>query len=113
MRDFAVHEEPAAIQPRGLRRVLRPVRRLLVLVLRPVFRRLSALLEHMDADQRRLKKQHDCMGRQLDALLNRGWDHAALLRRLALLEHQVEELEQQVLAASLGQSLSAHSTKAG
>ena len=55
----------------------------------------------MDADQRRLKEQQGCMARQLEALLNHGWDHAALLRRMATLERQVEVLNQQVKPKSV------------
>jgi hypothetical protein len=97
MRNFAVHQESGASAARGLRGVVRLMRRLLVRILLPIFRRLSALLENMDADQRRLKEQQGCMARQLEALLNHGWDHAALLRRMATLERQVEALRQRVL----------------
>jgi hypothetical protein len=93
MRDFAVHEESRVARPRGLRRVIRPMRRVLVLILLPVFRRLSALLQDLDADQRRLSERQGCMAHQLDDLLNRGWDQAALLRRVAALERQVEMLK--------------------
>jgi hypothetical protein len=96
MRDFAVHREVGA--PRGWRRAVRLVRQGMVRILLPVFRRLSTLLEEMDADQRRLKEQQACMARQLEALLNHGWDHAALLRRMALLERQVEALSQPVVS---------------
>jgi hypothetical protein len=68
----------------------------------PIFRRLSALLEDMDADQRRLKEQQGCMARQLEALLNHGWDQAALSRRMAILEHQVEMLKHQTMPDSAG-----------
>jgi len=95
MRDFAVHREVGA--PRGWRRAVRLVRQVMVRILLPVFRRLSVLLEDMDAEQRRLKEQQGCMARQLEALLNHGWDHAALLRRMAALERQVEDLRQQVV----------------
>ncbi len=92
MRDFAIHQEFGAPRPRGLRRLVRPVRRVLVLILLPIFRRLSALLQDLDADQRRLNERQGCMAHQLDDLLNRGWDQAALLRRVANLERQVEML---------------------
>jgi hypothetical protein len=93
MRDFAVHEESRVARPRGLRRVIRPMRRVLVLILLPVFRRLSALLQDLDADQCRLSERQGCMAHQLDDLLNSGWDQAALLRRVAALERQVEMLK--------------------
>jgi hypothetical protein len=113
MRDFAIHRESGAGGSGGLRRVVRLMRRLLVRILLPVFRRLSALLEDMDADQRRLKVQQECMTRQLEALLNHGWDHAALLRRMATLERQIEMLKQQGSSDSSDPLVGDHSAAAG
>jgi hypothetical protein len=99
MRDFAVHEEPKVGGPRGLRRLILPVRRLLCRVLRPVFVRLADLLRDLDGDQRRLAERQDRLGEQVDALLNRGWDQAALLRRVAALEQQVDQLRRSAAEA--------------
>jgi hypothetical protein len=98
MRDFAVHEEPKAGGPRGWRRLILPFRRGLCRVLRPVFLRLADLLRDLDGDQKRLAERQERLGEQVDALLNRGWDQAALLRRLAALEQQVADLSQRVAA---------------
>jgi hypothetical protein len=95
MPDFAVQDEPRVGGPRGLWRIFLPFRRLLVRILRPIFLRLAAVLETLDGEQRRLAERQEWMGQQVDALLNRGWDEAALLRRLAALEQQVEELTAQ------------------
>jgi hypothetical protein len=96
MRDYAVHEEPKVGGPRGLRRVILPVRRLLCRILRPIFLRLADLLGDLDGEQQRLAERQERMGEQVDALLNQGWDQTALLRRVGALEQQVEEMMQRV-----------------
>src|SRR6516164_3686678 len=99
MPDFAVHEEPAKGGPRGLRRIILPFRWLLVRILRPIFHRLTILLEDLDERQRRVEVRQQGLGRQVEALLNHGWDQAALLRRIATLEQQIEELLQRTVSA--------------
>jgi hypothetical protein len=96
MSAVAFHDEPRAGGPRGLRRVILPVRRVLVRILRPVFHRLAALLETLEADQKRLAQRQESLDRRVNALLNHGWDQAALLRRVALLERQLDEIRQAV-----------------
>jgi hypothetical protein len=98
MPDFAVHEEPRSGGPRGWRRLFLPLRRLLVRILRPVFLRLAEALRRLDDDRQVLAERQDRLGEQVDALLNRGWDQTALLRRVATLEQQVEELMQRLVA---------------
>jgi hypothetical protein len=96
--DFDFHAEPRTGGPRGLRRVIVPFRRLLVRILRPIFLRLQTFLSDVDTRQNRLDLRQEWMGRQVDALLNHGWDQAALLRRIATLEQQVEELLQRTVS---------------
>jgi hypothetical protein len=94
MRDYAVHEEPKG-GARGLRRLLLPFRWLLVRILRAVFQRLAVLLKALDTDLTELSQRQERTEQQVDALLSRGWDQSSLLRRLAALELQVEELSRQ------------------
>jgi hypothetical protein len=74
--------------------VVLPLRRVLVRILRPVFHRLASLLETLEADQKRLAERQESLDRRVNALLNHGWDQAALLRRVALLERQLDEILQ-------------------
>jgi hypothetical protein len=99
MKAAAFHDEPQAGGPRGLRRVILPLRRALVRILRPVFHRLAALLETLEAEQQRLAERQESLDRRVNALLNHGWDQAALLRRVALLERRLDE----ILRAAEGQ----------
>jgi hypothetical protein len=94
MSAVAFHDEPRAGGPRGLRRVLLPLRRVLVRLLRPIFHRLADLLETLEAGQKRLAERQESLDRRVNALLNHGWDQAALLRRVALLEQQLDEIVQ-------------------
>jgi hypothetical protein len=106
MADFAVHNEPPGGGPRGFRRLILPFRRLLVRILRPIFGRLASLLEKMDEQQRRIDLRQEGLARQVDALLNHGWDQAALMRRIATLEQQVEELLQRIASTEAAPSRS-------
>jgi hypothetical protein len=81
---------------RGLRRPVIPVRHLLHRLLRPVFLRLAERFQHLgarlDAHERELAALRGEVGKltgQMQATLAFGWDYAALVRRLAVLEDLV------------------------
>jgi hypothetical protein len=93
-------------KPRGLRRAVVPVRRLLRRLLRPIFIRQVELFQHLitrlDADEtslrgacediERLSKRQDELDDRVETVLAFGWDYVAMVRRLAILEDQVAAL---------------------
>jgi hypothetical protein len=98
---------------RGLSRqvVLLP-RRLARRLLRPIFLQLAQILQYLcirlDAAERagaqqrddleRLARQQTALAEHVQASMALGWDHVALVRRLAVLEDRVERLTAQVEA---------------
>jgi hypothetical protein len=93
-------------EPRGVRKAVVPVRRLLRRVLRPAFQRLveilNSLCDRLDAEEHAtralrqevalLRGRQDRMAAQLQTAVALGWDYVALTRRLAVLEDRVESL---------------------
>jgi hypothetical protein len=93
-------------EPKGVRRVVVPFRRLLRRLLRPIFQRQMELFQHLggrlDEHERsiqanrtsleHLSSRHEHLADQMQVALAFGWDYVALVRRLAVLEDRVEEL---------------------
>lgn len=93
-------------QPRGARRVVVLVRRVLRRILRPIFSRQVEILQHLcdrldrqDEERQVLRKDLDEVTRrddqlalQTQAAMSFGWDYVAMVRRLAVLEDRVEAL---------------------
>ena len=85
--------------PKGPKRAIVPVRRLLRKVLRPIFVRqaeiLGAMIGRLDAAEvavKDLHARHDRTSDQVQASMAFGWDYVAMARRLAALEDRVEAL---------------------
>jgi hypothetical protein len=93
-------------EPKGVRRVIVPFRRLLQRILRPIFLRQAELFQHLGDrldqqdqslqaqrnDLENLSRRHEHLADQMQVALAFGWDYVALVRRLAVLEDRVEEL---------------------
>lgn len=102
MPDLAFYNA-GCLEPRGLRRAVVPVRRLLRRLLRPIFLRQVELFQHLiarlDADEtslrgacedvERLSKRQDDLEERVETVLAFGWDYVAMVRRLAVLEDQL------------------------
>jgi hypothetical protein len=107
MRDYLFYNY-GCTEPKGFRRIVIPFRRLLRRLLRPMFqhqielyRQLDADIDRLDADIDRLSQRQDRLDCQLKATMSSGWDHVAIVRRLAALEDHVEALMQRdAMAAS-------------
>ncbi len=92
--------------PRGARRMVIPVRRALRRVLRPIFQRqveiFQSLCDRLDAAERHnhilreelhhLSRRHEALVEQNRVLMAFGWDYAAMVRRLGVLEDRIETL---------------------
>lgn len=90
----------------GIRWLIVPPRRLLRRILRPIFQHQAVLFQslcaRLDAAERRdvrietdlknLRLRQETLGDQIQATQALGWDHVALVRRLAVLEDRVETL---------------------
>lgn len=79
---------------KGMRRVVIPFRRLLRRLLRPIFLHLDSQLNSLGAELNSLDRRQNLLDRDLKAVLAMGWDHVAMVRRLAALEDHVEALMQ-------------------
>jgi hypothetical protein len=94
---------------KGVRRGLVPIRRLLRRVLRPIFLRqvemFQEIWDRLDAlgrleesvstlrdELQAMSHRQDVLAEQWKTTLAFGWDHVALVRRLAVLEDQVASL---------------------
>ncbi len=97
MRTVALEDELAVGGRRWARWFMVPIRRLVYRMLRPVFLRLAAQVGDLEAGQCEVAKRLEGQSEQIDTLVNLGWDQAALLRRLAILEQQVEDLMARVV----------------
>jgi hypothetical protein len=107
VRDFQFYHAGCQ-EPKGLRRVVVPFRRLLRRLLRPIFQRQAELLAELSREQGRLAQRQEQLTGQLENLTRRleqldrqvqaatafGWDYVALVRRLAALEDHVTALLQ-------------------
>jgi hypothetical protein len=109
-RDYAFHqaiEQP----PRRLRWIVARVRRMLRRLLGPVWEREQTLFEEIDSDLEQVRREieelraHDegyaptltyltdrldALDRQVRETAALGWDHAALVRRLSVLEDRLQ-----------------------
>lgn len=88
-------------EPKGPKRAVIPFRRLLRRLLRPMLVRLADLLQSLgdraDEAARRLVAVETRMDRaedRLQAAVAFGWDHVAVVRRLAALEDEVAALRE-------------------
>ena len=82
--------------PRGLRRVVVPIRRGMARILRPMLVQMADALQSFSSRLDRIEQRSDEIeGRQalhndqLQATISFGWDYVASVRRLAALEDQV------------------------
>jgi hypothetical protein len=105
VRDLAFYNH-GCHEPKGVRKAVVPVRRLLRRMLRPAFQRLveilTSLCDRLDAEEHAthalrhemalLRGRQDRMAGQLQTAVALGWDYVALTRRLAVLEDRVESL---------------------
>ena len=105
MRDLAFYNAGCQ-DPRGARRVVVSLRRLVRRVLRPIFQRqvglYQELFDHVDRLERenhalraqveRFDRRHDALDARMQATVALGWDYVATVRRLAVLEDRVESL---------------------
>ena len=103
MRTVALEDELAIGGRRSARWLVLPIRRLLYRMLRPVYVRLSAQIGDLEIGQREVVNRLGGQSQQIDSLVNLGWDQAALLRRLAILEQQVEDLMARVVTTQSAQ----------
>jgi hypothetical protein len=100
MRDYLFYNY-GCTEPKGLRRVVIPFRRILRRFLLPMFQHQIELYRQLDADIDRLSQRQEQLDCQLKASTSLGWDHIAIVRRLAALEDHVEALMQRdAMAAS-------------
>jgi hypothetical protein len=90
----------------GIRKLIVPPRRALRRLLRPIFQSQVVLFQwicdRLDEGERNdhklerefkdLTQRQDRLGEQIQATQALGWDHVALVRRLAVLEDRVEAL---------------------
>jgi hypothetical protein len=111
VRDYAFYNA-GCTGPEWPRKVVIPLRRLLRRLLRPIFFRQAELFEHLgreihelSATQRHLGehveavvRRQDELDRRLRASLALGWDYVALVRRLAILEDRVNQLNPEIPA---------------
>lgn len=72
-------------EARGIRKGVLLARRVLRRLLRP-------MLFQLDTELRAMANRQDQLDHRVKAALAMGWDHVALVRRLAALEDRVEEL---------------------
>jgi hypothetical protein len=89
-----VFYEAGCHEVKGIRRVVVPFRRLLRRLLRPIFLHLDSRLNSLDRRQNSLDRRQDLLDRDLKAVAAMGWNHVAMVRRLAALEEHVEALMQ-------------------
>ncbi len=89
-------EQPGPQGASGLKRVLIPMRRILVRILRPMLVQMADALQsfstRLEAVEKRLgviEGRNDRQDDILQATIGFGWDHVATTRRLAALEDQV------------------------
>ena len=75
-------------EPRGIRRIIVPVRRLLRRIMRPMLLRQAELLQS-------LSERIDENSSQMQTAVALGWDHVALVRRLATIEEQLATLRRE------------------
>ena len=99
VRDLAFYNA-GCHEPKGVRRSVVPFRRVLRRMLRPVFlrqvelfRELFHRVDHLDHSLHALRhelnalaQRQDELSEQLKTTLAFGWDHVAMVRRLAVLE---------------------------
>ncbi len=90
----------------GVRKLIVPPRRILRRLLRPIFQSQVVLFQwlcdrleiseqndqRIERDIKNLHKRQERLGDQIQATQALGWDHVALVRRLAVLEERVEAL---------------------
>jgi hypothetical protein len=102
-------------EARGARRVLVAVRRLLRRLLRPIFLRqvelFQGLINRLDAgeqsvqavrdDVESLARRQDEVDERVETALAIGWDHVAMVRRLAVLEDQLATLTGQAAPSAV------------
>jgi len=94
-----VFYEAGCHEVKGIRRVVIPFRRLLRRLLRPIFLHLDSQLNSLGAELNSLDRRQNLLDRDLKAVLAMGWDHVAMVRRLAALEDHVEALMQRDVTA--------------
>ena len=86
-------------EPKGLKRVVVPFRRLIRRLMRPMFLRqveiLEQLCERLDEQAEATRALHA----EMRTVMAFGWDYTALVRRLAVLEDRVEALMVEAEAA--------------
>ncbi len=97
MGKVAIQDELALIGRPSLRWFVLPIRRLIYRMLQPVFVRLVDEIATLEKQQVELSQRLEAQSEQTDALINLGWDQAILLRRLAILEQQVEDLMSRIV----------------
>jgi len=79
-------------RPRHVRLALWPVRRALGILLRPLLQRQVQVQERLEAAEERIKHTLEAHHLEIQSVMAFGWDHAALVRRVAVLEDRVETL---------------------
>ena len=94
-----VFYEAGCHEVKGMRRVVIPFRRLLRRLLRPIFLHLDSQLNSLGAELNSLDRRQNLLDRDLKAVVAMGWDHVAMVRRLAALEEHVEALMQRDVMA--------------
>lgn len=105
MRDLAFYNVGCQ-DPKGARRIVVPLRRLLRRLLRPIFDRQVAIFGELcdradrleqenhalRAQVERFDRRHDALAARMQTTVALGWDYVATVRRLAVLEDRVEAL---------------------
>ncbi|MDB5350037.1 MAG: hypothetical protein JWN86_1284 [Planctomycetota bacterium] len=105
MTDFAFYNE-IGDGPRGLKRAVVAVRRLLRRLLRPIFLRqaelMASLASRLDDHVAKIDEAHRRIDRTSDEIQDTialGWDYVAMVRRVAALEDRIEALQSRELSA--------------
>jgi hypothetical protein len=97
--DLVFYNVPGDDSKRGVKKVLVLGRRVVRRLLRPIFQRQVEIYQDvyhkLDEQDRAIEQVHQAVRADMQAVMAFGWDYAAMVRRLAVLEDRVEELMRQ------------------
>jgi hypothetical protein len=79
------YADAGLVGPRGIRRAIIPLRKMILRLLRPFTLQLESELDS-------IARRQDQIGRRVQRTEAFGWDYVALVRRVTVLEDLVEEL---------------------
>jgi hypothetical protein len=88
MQDYAFYHAGIDGPRRGVKRIIVPIRRLLRRIMRPMLYRQAELMQS-------LAERVDENSNQMQTALALGWDHVAMVRRLAAIEEQLIALRRE------------------